>query len=116
MMPIFTGSSAVSMRSISTSHSDEVDLAIGPAEQDAHVLVEGLLVEHERDLVEVAGVGGVHHRAHRHIAEVGDLALELGRDRGLAAADDRVGLDAAAAQLGDGVLRRLGLLLAGRVR
>ena len=49
-----------------------------------------------------------------HVAEVRDLALEVVRDRRLAAAHDDVGLDAAAAQLGDRVLGRLGLLLARR--
>ena len=49
-----------------------------------------------------------------HVAQLGDLLLEPGRDRPVGAAHDRVGLDAPAAQLGDGVLRGLGLLLAGR--
>ena len=40
--------------------------------------------------------------------------MRSGDSGGLAAADDGVGLDAAAAQLGDRVLRRLGLLLARR--
>ena len=43
-----------------------------------------------------------------------DLALQVVAERLLAAAHDHVGLDAAAAQFGDRVLRRLGLLLAGR--
>ena len=43
-----------------------------------------------------------------------DLLLEPGRDRPVGAAHDRVGLDAPAAQLGDRVLRGLGLLLARR--
>src|SRR5205807_6488650 len=47
-----------------------------------------------------------------HVAEVRDLPLEPVGDRLVTAADDDVGLDAAAAQLGDGVLRRLCLLLA----
>ena len=80
----------------------------------AHVVVEALLVQHERDLVEVAGVGGVDHGVARHVAQVGDLALERVGERPLAAAHDGVGLDAAAAQLGDRVLRGLGLLLARR--
>ena len=49
-----------------------------------------------------------------HVAELGDLLLEPRGDRPVGAADDRVGLDAAAAQLGDRVLGRLGLLLARR--
>ena len=73
-------------------------------------------MEHERDLVEVAGVGGVHHRLDRHVAEVGDLALEPAAERLVAAHDDDVGLDAAAAQLGDGVLGGLRLLLGDDLR
>ena len=42
------------------------------------------------------------------------LRFSAGRDGRRAAADDHVGLDAAAAQLGDRVLRGLGLLLARR--
>src|SRR3546814_9419649 len=64
------------------------------------------------ELVEVPGIGAVDHSVDRHVAEVGDLSLQtLGQGR-LAAHDDGVGLDAAAAQLGDRVLRGLGLLLA----
>ena len=48
------------------------------------------------------------------VAQVRDLDLEVVGQRLLAAADDEVGLDATAAQLGDRVLRRLRLLLAGR--
>ena len=71
-------------------------------------------MEDQRDLVEVAGVGRVDHRVDRHVAQRGDLALQLGADRGVAAAHDGVGLDAPAAQLGDRVLGGLGLLLARR--
>ena len=66
-------------------------------------------------LVDVAGVGGVDHGALRrtsHRLEI--LRLRSSRDRRLAAAHDDVGLDAAAAQLGDRVLGGLGLLLARR--
>ena len=64
----------------------------------------------ERQLVDVAGVGGVHDRPFLDVAQVRDLALQVVAQRLVAAADDDVGLDAAAAQLGDRVLRRLGLL------
>ena len=47
-----------------------------------------------------------------HVALQRDLALEALGDRLVAAADDDVGLDPAAAQLGHRVLGRLGLLLA----
>ncbi len=53
------------------------------------------------------------HGLHGHVAEVRDLALQVLRDRLVAPADDDVGLDTPAAQLGHRVLRRLGLLLAG---
>ena len=38
--------------------------------------VEALVVQHERDLVEVAGVGAVDDRVDGHVAQVGDLALQ----------------------------------------
>ena len=92
----------------------EVRVVLGPveAQQVAHVVVEPLLVEHERDLVQVAGVDCADDGLGRHVTEERDLALESLGDRTVAAADDGVGLDAAAAQLGDGVLGGLGLLLA----
>ena len=71
-------------------------------------------MQHDRDLVEALGVGGVDDALDGHVAQVGDLALERIGDGLLAATHDGVGLDAAAAQLGDRVLRRLGLLLARR--
>ena len=71
-------------------------------------------MEDQRQLVDVPGVGGVDHGPLLDVAEAGDLALEVVGQRLFAAADDHVGLDAAAAQLGDRVLGRLGLLLARR--
>ena len=80
----------------------------------AHVFVEALVVQHERDLVEDVGVDRGDDARLGHVAQLGDLLLQPLRDRPVAAAHDRVGLDAAAAQFGDGVLRRLRLLLTGR--
>ncbi len=71
-------------------------------------------MEDERQLVDVAGVGGVDDGLGVDVAQVGDLHLQVVRQRPLAAAHDEIGLDAAAAQLGDRVLRRLRLLLARR--
>ncbi len=68
----------------------------------------------EGDLVDVVGV---HHRDHGvdgHVALQGDLGLEVVRDHAVRPADDHVGLDAPAAQLGDRVLGGLGLLLPRR--
>ena len=73
--------------------------------------VEALLVQDERDLVDVRGVDGGDDRLDRHVAQQRDLALEVSEIGWSATADDHVGLDAPAAQLGDRVLRRLGLLL-----
>ena len=75
--------------------------------------VEALVVEDERDLVDARRVDGGDHGLHGHVAQVGDLALQVLRDRLVAPADDDVGLDTATAQLGHRVLRRLGLLLTG---
>ena len=71
-------------------------------------------MEDQRQLVDVLGVGGVDDRTFLDVAQAGDLALEIVGQRLLAAAHDHVGLDTAAAQLGDRVLRGLGLLLARR--
>ena len=84
-------------------------------QQLADVVVEALLVQHERDLVEVAGVDRADdglRRARRRASR--SCASSRRRDRPVAAAHDRVGLDAATAQLGDRVLGGLGLLLARR--
>ena len=92
----------------------EVGLVLVEVQHPAHVVVETLVVEHERDLVEDLGVDRGDDALFGHVAQRRDLLLEPLRDRPVAAAHDRVGLDAAAAQLGDGVLRRLRLLLARR--
>ena len=54
----------------------------GPAEQPAQVVVEALLVEDERDLVEVAGVDRADDRLLGHVAQQGDLALEAQSEMG----------------------------------
>jgi hypothetical protein len=69
-------------------------------------------VKHEGDLVDVVGVDGADHGAGGHVAQQRDLGLQALGDGLVRAAHDDVGLDAAAAQLGDGVLCGLGLLLA----
>ena len=92
----------------------EVGLVLVEVQDAAHVVVEAFVVEDERDLVEVAGVDRGDDALLGHVAELGDLLLQPPVDRAVAAAHDRVGLDAAAAQLGDRVLGRLRLLLPRR--
>ena len=92
----------------------EVGLDVGEVQHPADVVVEAFVVEHERDLVEDLGVDRRHDPLFGNVAERGDLLLEALRDRAVAAAHDRVGLDAPAAELGDGVLGGLGLLLGRR--
>src|SRR6202044_2504304 len=59
-------------------------------------------------------VRGGYHGLLVHVAHQADLAFQAVADRPVAAAHDRVGLDADAAQGGHRVLGRLGLQLAGR--
>ena len=92
----------------------EVGLVLVEVQHPAEVGVEAFVVQHERDLVEDLRVDRGDDALGRDVAELRDLLLEPRRDRPVAAAHDRVGLDAPAAQLGDGVLGRLGLLLARR--
>ena len=92
----------------------EVGFVLVEVQHLAHVVVEALVVQDERDLVEDVGVDRGDDARFGHVAQLRDLLLQPLRDRPVAAAHDRVGLDAAAAQLGDGVLGGLGLLLARR--
>ena len=91
----------------------EIDRRI-EAQHIADDVVETLVVQDQRQLVDVSGIGGVDHGTLVDIAEVGDLALQVVAERLFTATHDHVGLDATAAQLGDRVLRRLGLLLSRR--
>ncbi len=71
-------------------------------------------MQHQGDLVERRGVDAGDDAVFGDVAELGDLLLQPRRDRAVGAAHDGVGLDAPAPQLGDRVLRGLGLLLARR--
>ena len=66
----------------------------------------------ERDLVDRLHVRALDHAAEVHVAEERDLALDVGGERALGAADQDVGLDSDLHQLAHRVLRRLGLELA----
>ena len=83
------------------------------AELPAYDLVEPLGPQDQGNLVEAGRVRACDHRFRRYVAQARDLELEFFGERGLAAADDGVGLHAPRAQLGDGMLSRLGLLLPG---
>ena len=83
------------------------------AQGAADEAVEALVVQDEGDLVDARRIDGGDHRLHGDVAQLGDLALQPLVDRHVAAADDHVGLDTAAAQLGHRVLGGFGLLLAG---
>src|SRR4051812_20053377 len=91
---------------------------VGRARQDrklvADDLVQHLVVQHHRDLVDRVHVPGRDHRLLLHVAEKRDLAPFFLGQRLDRAAKERVGLDADLAQLLDRVLRRLGLDLARR--
>ena len=75
-------------------------------------VVDALLAEHERDLVDVVDVAGRHDRVDREAGEQRDLAPVGLAERLLGPAHDHVGRDPDPAQLVDRVLGRLGLELA----
>ena len=79
----------------------------------ADQLVQPLLVQHARHLVD--GVGVPHRDDARlmHVGEEGNLLALVVRDAAVGAAQQRIGLDADLAHLLHRVLRRLGLQLAG---
>ncbi len=98
----------------------DIDLVLGmvlclhDAELVAHDLVEHLLVQHHRDLVDRVDVPGRDHRLFLDVGEERDFSSLVLRQRPHRAAQQRVGLDADLAQLLYRVLRRLGLDLACR--
>jgi hypothetical protein len=71
-------------------------------------------VEEQRDLIDRRHVTALDDRTELDVAEERDLALHILGEGTLAAADEDVRLDPDLHQLANGVLRRLGLDLAGR--
>ena len=100
------------MRSTSASHSLRSGSAALELEHAHDEVVETLVVHAQRHLVDVVGVARRDDRLGLDVAEQGDLLADAARERLFGARDDDVGLDADLAQLGDAVLRRLGLRLA----
>mmetsp|Transcript_41611 Transcript_41611/g.97732 ORF Transcript_41611/g.97732 Transcript_41611/m.97732 type:complete len:614 (-) Transcript_41611:2309-4150(-) len=85
-----------------------VELELGADE-----LVQPLLVQHARHLVDGVDVPHRDHAVLGHVREEGDLLAFVVGDAAVGAAQQRVGLDADLAQLLHGVLRGLGLEFAG---
>ena len=75
------------------------------------LVVEPLLVEDQRKLVDQVDVARRDHRVLGDVAEQGDLPLDVLRERPVGPAEQDVGLDADGAQLLHAVLGGLGLHL-----
>ena len=112
---ISTTSRRLCTRASSSSHSERSGSARSRPSFVADELVEPLALEHARHLVHVGDVGARDDRARVDVGEQRDLVADVARELLVRAADDDVGMDADAAQLVDGVLRRLRLQLAGRL-
>src|SRR5687768_947708 len=78
------------------------------------LLVESLLVEAQRDLIDGAHVGALDDAPELHVAEERDLALHVVRDGALGPHDEAIRLDSDLHEITNRMLRRLGLQLAGR--
>ncbi len=78
-----------------------------------HDAVQAFRGQHERDLVDRRHVLGGDDRFLVHVAEQRDLALDIGVEKAIRAAQQDVRLDADGSQVADAVLCRLGLQLAG---
>jgi len=92
----------------------EIGLLRLEVQAPAHLLVEPLLVQLDRDLVDRHDVRALDHAAEVHVAELGDLALQVLGQRALRAADQDIRLDSDLHQLAHGVLGGFGLELGGR--
>ena len=83
-------------------------------QQAADQVIHALALEHQRHFVNaVVHVLFLDHRFERDVAEQGNFLAQFLVERLFAAADQDVRRDADFAQLGDGLLRRLGLQFAG---
>ena len=92
----------------------QIRLAGPDVEALRDLLVDALGVERERQLVDARHVHRGDDAVHRDVGEERDLLLHRVGEGAIAAAQQDVGLDADLPHLLDGVLRRLGLELAGR--
>ena len=90
-----------------------VDVAERETELANDVGVEALTVQNLRDVVDRGSVGRRDAGVDVHVAHQGDLVLEALRNVTIATKDQRVGLNADAAQRRNRVLRGLGLEFSG---
>ena len=111
-MPMSTTASGFCLAATTARHSDRSVGRRLQAQLVDHDVVEILLVQQHRNLVDVVGVDRGDHGALLDVGEQRDLAALLVRQRVQAAAQQDVRLNTDAAQLLDRVLRRLGLDLA----
>jgi hypothetical protein len=91
-----------------------VPLGLGQVQVLEHDAVQPLGGEDQRHLVDGGDVLGGDDRLLVDVAEQGDLALDVGIEEAVGAAEQDIGLDADRSQIADAVLCRLGLELAGR--
>ena len=111
-MAMRTGCVAASARSVISRHSSRSAGSASSPRWSMIEVVDALLVEPERDLVDVVDVLGRDDRLLAERGEERDLLADVVAQLALGAAQQHVGLDADAPQLVDRVLRRLGLQLA----
>ena len=102
------------MRSTSSSHASVRASRQRQAELLEDDLIEPFGLQHERHFVDRVDVLRGDDGLFGDVAEERDLALDVGVEEPVGAAEQDVGLDADRAQVADAVLRRLGLQLAGR--
>ena len=93
----------------------EVGLAGPDVQEFDDLLIHPLPVEDERNLVDAGHVLGGEDRRHLHVAEEGDLGLDLVGEKVLRPAEEDVRLDADLPEGLDAVLRRFRLHLARRL-
>ena len=91
----------------------QVRLTLRQAQIAQHDLSQMLVLHHQGDLIENAGVEVLQHMVRADIAEQGELVADVLRQGVVGAAHEHVRPQADALQLADAALRRLRLHLAG---
>lgn len=91
----------------------QIRLALRQAQIAQHDLSQMLVLHHQGDLIENAGVEVLQHMVRADVAEQGELVADVLRQGVVGAAHEHVRPQADALQLADAALRRLRLHLAG---